>query len=74
MEDHFRDQHLATTYRNQLKTRTQGVGESLQEFATAIKQLTHCAYLALPKYHIRREEGKVFTDRVEYPAIKIQLC
>jgi hypothetical protein len=40
----------------------------------AIKQLTHCAYPTLPKYHIRREASKVFTNGVEHPAIKIQLC
>jgi hypothetical protein len=45
----------------------------LQEFATAIKQLAHRAYPAIPEDHIRREAGKAFADEVEDPAIKIQL-
>jgi hypothetical protein len=73
LENQFGDQHLATPYHSRLKTRTQGVGESLQEFATAVEQLAHHAYPALPEDHIRREAGKAFADRVEDPAIKIQL-
>jgi DNA primase large subunit len=73
LEDHFRDQHLAIKYCSQLKTRTQAVGESLQEFATAIKQLIHHGYQALPKDHIRRAASKAFAERVEDPAIIIQL-
>jgi hypothetical protein len=45
----------------------------LQKFATAVKQLAHCAYPALPEDHIRREAGKAFADGVEDPTIKIQL-
>jgi hypothetical protein len=73
LEDHFGDQHLAAAYRSQLKTRTQKAGESLQEFATAIKQLAHGAYPALPEDHVRKEAGRAFTDGVEDPDIKIQL-
>jgi hypothetical protein len=39
LEDRFGDQHLATAYRSELKTRTLDVGESLQEFDTAVKHL-----------------------------------
>jgi hypothetical protein len=35
-EDRFRDEHLATVYCIQLKTRTQLTGEPLQEFAPTI--------------------------------------
>jgi hypothetical protein len=73
LEDHFGDQYLAAMYHSQLKSRIQGVRESLQEFATAIKQCTHHAYPALPEDHIRREAGKAFADRVEDSTIKIQL-
>jgi hypothetical protein len=52
------------------KTRTQGVGEPLQEFATAVEQLAHCAYPALPEGHIRKESGKVLADGVEDPCHK----
>lgn len=45
----------------------------MQEFATAIELLAHCVYSPLPEDHIRKEAGKVFADRVEDTAIKIQL-
>jgi hypothetical protein len=48
-EDCFGDQHLATTYCSRLKTRTQCVGEPVQEFATAIEQLAHHTYPHYPK-------------------------
>jgi hypothetical protein len=73
LEDRFRDQQFAAAYCSQLKTRTQTVMASLQEFSTAIEQLANCAYPTLPKDHIRRESGKAFTDGVEDPDIKIQL-
>jgi hypothetical protein len=73
LEDRFGDQDLAAAYRSQLKTRTQKAGESLQEFATAIEQLAHRAYPALPEDHVRKEAGKAFADGVEDPDIKIQL-
>jgi hypothetical protein len=72
-ENCFRDQHLAVAYCNQLKTRTQGVRESLQEFTIAIKQFTLSLYPTLPEDHVRREAGKAFIDRVEDPDIKIKL-
>jgi peptide subunit release factor 1 (eRF1) len=73
LEDRFRDQHFAAGFRSQLKTRTQRAGESLQEFAAAIEQLAHRAYLTLPEERIRREAGKAFADGVKDPDIKIQL-
>jgi hypothetical protein len=42
LEDRFGDQHMATAYHIQLKSGTQGVRESLQEFITAVKKLAHC--------------------------------
>jgi hypothetical protein len=52
MEDCFGDQHWAAAYCSQLKTRTQGVRESLLEFFTTVEQLAHHTNLALPKDHI----------------------
>jgi hypothetical protein len=49
------NQHLDGAYCSLLMTRTQYVGESLQEFATAAEQLARCAYPGLPKDHIRRQ-------------------
>jgi hypothetical protein len=42
-----------------------GVGVSLQEFSTAVEQLSHRASPALREDHIRREAGKAFGDGVE---------
>jgi hypothetical protein len=39
LQDCFGDQHLAAVYRSQLKSKTQGAGEFLQEFSTAVEQL-----------------------------------
>lgn len=49
LEDRFGDQDLAASYHIQLKKGTQGVGEFLQGCATAIEQLAHCVYPALPE-------------------------
>jgi hypothetical protein len=70
LDDHFGDQYLAAMYCSQLQTRTHGVGESMQEFATAIEQL---AYPTVPEDHIRMEVGKVFANGIEDTTIKIQL-
>jgi hypothetical protein len=73
LEDRIGDQHFAAAYHSQLKIRTQKVGESLQEFAMAVEQLTHGAYPVLPEDHIRRQVGKMLADGTEDPAIKLQL-
>jgi hypothetical protein len=49
LESCYGAHHLATEYHSQLKARTQLVGESLQEFATTVEQLTHGALPGLPK-------------------------
>jgi hypothetical protein len=58
-----------------LKTQTQDNGESLQEFATTIEQLTHHAFFTPREDHIRRGPGKVrvFGDATGDPGIKQQL-
>jgi hypothetical protein len=71
LEDRFRDQHLAATYRNQLKRRTQGVGESFQEFATAIEQLCP-PHLPSTTQGPHKEGGRQGV-RIEDFTIKIQL-
>jgi hypothetical protein len=45
---------------SQLKSRTHSVGGSLQKFATAIEQLAHRAYPAVPK-EVPKEEVIVDT-------------
>jgi hypothetical protein len=66
-ENCFGDQHLAEAYRNQLKTRTQCVGECLQQFLTAVEQLAHHSYPALTEDHVRREAIRALTNGVEDP-------
>jgi hypothetical protein len=48
---------------SQLKLRTQGARESLQEFITAIKQLAHRAYPTLCK-EVPKEEAMVETIKL----------
>jgi hypothetical protein len=72
LEDWFGDQHFAASYRCQLTT-TQEAGESLQDFAMEIEQLTHRAYPTLPEEHVWREAGRAFAYGVADPDIKIQL-
>jgi hypothetical protein len=73
-EDRFADQHLAVESRSQVKTRTQDSGESLQEFSTAIEQLTHHAFPALHKDHVCRGTGKAFCNGIRDRAVKQHLC
>jgi hypothetical protein len=48
LQDRFWDHKLAATYRSQLKARVQVSGETLQEFAAVVEQLTHWTLLRLP--------------------------
>jgi hypothetical protein len=73
LEDPFGDQHLATAYRSRLKSRTQGVGKSMQECSIFIEQLAHRAYPALSEDHVRREAGQAFADGLQDLAVNIQL-
>jgi hypothetical protein len=73
LEDRFGNQLMAAAYRSHIKARIQCVGESLQEFTTAVEQVDHRAYSALPEGHIRKEAGKAFASGAEGAAIKIHL-
>jgi hypothetical protein len=44
LEDCFGNQYLAAAYRSQLNSRTQDIGDSLQECGKAIEQLAHSTY------------------------------
>jgi hypothetical protein len=61
LKGQFRDQHLAAVYCSQLKIRIQHTGESLQEFAIAVKQLTHHAFPAQDD-HVNVRAQKVFIN------------
>jgi hypothetical protein len=64
VKDRSGDQQLVAVYFTQLKTRTQILSESPQEFAAAIEQMTHCVLLALHKHHISMGTGKVFGNDI----------
>jgi hypothetical protein len=49
LEGRSADEHLATAYHTQLKTKTKIISESLQEFTTTVEQLAHRAYPAYPR-------------------------
>jgi hypothetical protein len=61
-EDPFRDQELATRYRNQLKTKTQYDGESLQEFSATIELVTNHSLPTRCGDHISWEPIKAFDN------------
>lgn len=48
LEQRYGDGHLQTVYRSQLKARVQRSGESLQEFAAGVEQLSQLAYVSAP--------------------------
>jgi hypothetical protein len=56
-----------------VKTRIQSVGKSLQEFFIALEQLTHHAFPALHKDHIRVGVRKAFSSDIGDQGIKQQL-
>jgi hypothetical protein len=56
-----------------MKTWTQGSGESLQEVATSIKQMTHLAFPAVHEDHIHRGRDKAFIDGIREKSIKQQV-
>jgi hypothetical protein len=55
LKGRYGDHQLAAAYREELKARTQLIGESLQEFAAAVEQLAHRALVGLPVEFIQKE-------------------
>jgi hypothetical protein len=66
LDDRFRDQNFAAEFRNQLKTRTQKAGESLQDFATAVEQVVHRAHPAQPEDHIKYVTTSLWVERNKF--------
>jgi hypothetical protein len=59
-------------YQDHLNSGTQIIGESLQEFATSIEQVTACAFPS-QDYHIHRGSGTAFVGGITDQGIKQQL-
>jgi DNA repair exonuclease SbcCD ATPase subunit len=73
LRDRFGDYQLAAAYRSQLKARVQASGETLKEFAAAVEQLTHRAFVGLPVTFIQTEAAHSFIDGVRDREVKKHL-
>jgi len=73
LRDRFGDHQPATTYRSQLKARVQVSGETLQEFAAAVEQLAHRAFVGLPVAFVQTEAADSFIDSVRDREVKQHL-
>jgi hypothetical protein len=69
----FGDHQLAAAYRSYLKGRVLTGGETLQEFAAAVEQLTHQALVGLPEGHIQTEAAHAFIDGIRDREVKKHL-
>jgi hypothetical protein len=69
----LRDSPTGCGYLCQLIAKTQLKGESLQEFATVLKQVAHWAPIGLPKHFIHREAAYVLVDGIRDRKVKQQL-
>jgi hypothetical protein len=64
LRDRFGDHQLAAAYRSHLKARVHTGRETLQEFAAAVEQLAHRAFIGLPVDHIQTEAAHAFIDGI----------
>jgi hypothetical protein len=65
LQDRFGDHQLVAAYRSQLKARMQVGDETLQEFAAAVEQLAHQAFVRLLVTFIQTEAAHSFVDGVQ---------
>jgi len=54
LELRFGNKHLSKVYQSQLKSRTQGSSESLQEFCADIERMVILAYRSVPEEFVRQ--------------------
>jgi len=73
LQDRFGDHQLAAAYRSQLKARVQASSETLQEFAAAVEQLAHRAFVGLPVAFIQTEAAQSFIHGVRDRELKQHL-
>jgi hypothetical protein len=64
LEGRYGDHQLAAAYCSWLKARIQLSSESLQVFATGMKQFAHWALVSLPQHLIQREAACAFVDGI----------
>jgi BMFP domain-containing protein YqiC len=64
LESRYGDNNLVAAYCSRLKARNQLASESLQEFPSAIQQMTHRALAGLPEHYVHKEADHVFIDGI----------
>ena len=69
----FRHHQLAAAHRSQLKARVQTSGETLKEFAAAIDQLAHRAFVELIVAFVQTVAAHYFIDGVQDREVKQHL-
>jgi hypothetical protein len=73
LKDRFGDNQLVAAYRSQLKSRIEMSGETLQEFAAAVEQLSHWSLVGLSVGFIQTEATNAFIDGVRDRKAKLHL-
>jgi hypothetical protein len=62
LQNRYCEHHLEAAFQPQLKTSTQLVVESLQEFVAATDHLAQCAHTEWPKHLIGKEAARAFVE------------
>jgi hypothetical protein len=73
LEGRYGDHQLAAAYCSRLKARIQLSSESLQVFATGLKQFAHWVLVSLPQHLIQRETACAFVDGIRITEVKQKL-
>ncbi|KAJ8914881.1 hypothetical protein NQ315_014894 [Exocentrus adspersus] len=70
LELRFGSKYLSQVYQNQLKSRSQGPTETLQEFSTDIERMVRLAYPEAPEEFIKQLNVQSFIDGVKDPELQ----
>ncbi|KAJ8912995.1 hypothetical protein NQ315_002872 [Exocentrus adspersus] len=70
LELRFGSKYLSQVYQNQLKSRSQGSTETLQEFSTDIERMVRLAYPEAPEEFIKQLNVQSFIDGVKDPELQ----
>ncbi|KAJ8921195.1 hypothetical protein NQ315_013667 [Exocentrus adspersus] len=70
LELRFGSKYLSQVYQNQLKSRSQGPTETLQEFSTDFKRMVRLAYPEAPEEFIKQLNVQSFIDGVKDPELQ----
>ncbi|KAJ8912305.1 hypothetical protein NQ315_017338 [Exocentrus adspersus] len=70
LELRFGSKYLSQVYQNQLKSRSQGPTETLQEFSTDVERMVRLAYPEAPEEFIKQLNVQSFIDGVKDPELQ----